>query len=366
MNTATLEPPVAESLPPPVAPPPAPRPPFDGYTGEHRLTISQLIATQQQLAMNNTDFCNGSDVDPTTWGRLREGKYYTRQGPGTLLARLQRHLKNLMQRKQMQQQRNELGLDTGDYIKFADYDAIREAVNATLVTSERGGENKLVIYSAPSGYGKTRSGLQLMREGFMGRMVTARPSWTSSYFPALQAIARELDLNDEFRSTYQAEREILNTMGRKDRGVLIINEFDLVCRALADFMRSILNETSWCILILITPEGYRRLLQRGGSGIEQLMRRCEAHIAASHISGPQVQEFFKRHWAITDGLKVAAKDIADEANRFGGFDCVVSVIDLLVTEFGESAPTLEQVRAKVRVYRESKPLTLSAERRAAK
>ncbi len=366
----TTAPDPALALAPALAPPaPADSPeslaPFTNYTADHRLAIAQLIATQQQLGMNDTEFCAGADLDATTWSRLRKGIYITRQGPGKQIVALKRHSKNLCVRKQMNDNRASLGLDTRDFIRFADYDAVLAAVNSAIATAERGGENKLVIYVAPSGGGKTRAALQLTREGFKARMVTARPSWSRSYFPALLAIARCLDMGDDYRVAHHVERDVLKAMEpRSERGVLIINEFEMVCKPMQDFLRSILNETSWAILILITPEGYRKLLRRGGGGIEQLMRRCEAVIESSEVTGPQVQAFFEQHWPLTPELKTAALEVAQEAQRFGGFDCICCVIDYLVTEFGEVPPTLQQVRDKTRVYRESKPLTATAERRA--
>jgi hypothetical protein len=341
--------------------------PFTNYTDANRADIRELEAIQQSLSMDNTAFSAGADIDATTWGRLKSGTYYTKQGPSKQIVIMQRHVKQLFRRMEKKGTRVALRIDAREYIRFTDYAALVEAVNATLETSERGGENKLTLYVAPSGGGKTRSGQQLMtQEGIKARMVTARPSWSRSYLPALQAIAKALDISHDFRTAHDIESAILEHMERpEDRGVLIINEFELTCKPLQDFLRSILNETSWAILILITPEGYRRLITRGGSGVTQLMRRCEATIEASHLTGAQVQEFMQQHWKLTPELAVAAKEIADNANEFGAFDLICTVLDYLVLEFQDAPPTLAQVRDKLRVYRTSKPRTLQTERRAA-
>lgn len=330
-----------------------------GYSTKQIHDVQVLKRLQDDLGLDNTAFTKGASIDSTTWSRVYRGKYNGRVD--NVLVEMKRHAKQLRQQTDINAQRASRNLNEREFIPFNEYDALRAAVNSTLASSDRGEEDKLVLYVAPSGGGKTRVGKQLATcEGFNAIMITGRPSWATAYYPALMAIAKALGVGDGNRSASQAETAVLDKM-KESKGVLIVNEVELLCRQVRHLFRSILNETPWSVVLLLTPQGYRYLTQRPSSDSAQLLRRCEAIITATLITPEQVQKFLQQHWQLTDALRVASIDIAQDANAFGGFDFVVRVIELVAEALHGTGdtPSRELVLKKIAASRRAVPLVQS-------
>lgn len=332
---------------------------LSGIDPKLKTEIVTLARTQHQLGMNHTEFTRGCSIDATTWSRVRRGKYTG--NIARVVTEMKRHVKNLFEKQRLRERRGELNLNNGDFIEFAEYTALREATAAALEASDRGGENKLVVYVAPSGGGKTTVGKQLVTaEGFNAVMITGRPSWASSYFPALMAVAKALGVSDGLRTASEAEAAVLEKMS-KDKGLLVVNEVELLCRQVRHLFRCILNETEWAVVLLVTPQGYRYLAEKPSSDSAQLLRRCESIITASEITPAQVQKFLEGRWPLDQALRAGSIEIAKAANAFGAFDFIVRVVELLADAMhgtGES-PSLELIEKKITAARKAVPLVHS-------
>jgi hypothetical protein len=326
------------------------------YTDSQKRDIRTLATHQKHLGMNHTEFTRGSSLDSTTWSRTRRGEY--KGNVARVITEMKRHVKQITTQQAIKENRAAMKLDSREFIEFNEYTALREAVNACMAASDREDEDKLVIYVAPSGGGKTCVGKQLRdHEGFNAIMITGRPSWATSYYPAVMAIAKELGVHDGLRSSTDAESAVLDKMA-SGKGVLIVNEVELLCRAVRHLFRSILNETEWSVVLLVTPQGYRNLTQKPSSDSAQLLRRCESIINASVITPEQVQRFVELHWQLSPELRAGSIEIAKEANQFGCFDFVVRVIDLLAEDLKGSgtSPTLDHITTKIKAARRAVPL----------
>lgn len=340
------------------------------FEPSHIADIEKLIKIQQQLGLDNKPFVSGSNVHDSTWVKIRNGSYTGRVG--TQVEMLKAHVNQLLKQREISSGR--AGTRSNRYIEFTEFLALREAVNIMMESADVGSENKVTLYVGHYGAGKTAAGKRLREEGFKTWLVDCLPSFHRSYFAALQEIAKQLGMDDKFRSANNAESEVLRYL-KKHKGVLVFNELEALHNDVWTLMRCIVNTTACSIVLLLSPETHRKLQRFGSEAVAQLLRRTEAVIYIEQLTAARVMKFlYARKWVPADDLKSAspemrhvAEQLATEANSFGAFDCVSRVLDMVAEEHAGSQgqPPADLFIKKLNAYRQKTPVPSSVQKRAA-
>lgn len=335
--------------------------PWSAFTEKQRSVITEIAEWQESVGLTDKEFCRGSGdmISPTTWSRLRRGIY-----PGsipTMMDIVSKHAKTRRESIEGDTRRHRSKV----FHQFPIYDQLRDAVREVLTLADLGEEDKLVWYTAPSGWSKTTYGRKLQEE-FGGWMITARESWKKSYFSALRSMCETIGVRPpskksedkeststpgEWRTAPDAESALLEHLKRKP-GLFILNEVEDFGPPILNLIKSILNETGCAVLVLCVPEFFERITTRNTAWAKQLVRRTEAVLTPPAITGKMVETFLLERWTITLALAAGAKEIAKEANTFGGFDFVTRINNhLALHHAGRTAPDLDDIHEAIAHYR---------------
>lgn len=327
--------------------------------------IERIKQVQESLKLSDVAFCRDCLVHSATWGQLKRHVYTGKVS--TILDRMTAHAGLVQELHERKNTDRSLRLHAGaGFVPFREYEALERAAKNVLAAADQGSEDKCIWVVGSTGAGKDACGNHLMTKGLASWKFTARPSWRLRYMPALVSIAEGLGIARKLRGVAAAERAIIDYL-RTHKGMLLFTEVELLCKETLDFFRSILNETDCGIIILITPEYYERLRDRGDTGTAQLMRRTVLVIHLKPVDGGRVLTLLQQRWEDSAALKQGAEELAAEAAQFGQMDFVQRVIGSMARKLAGSTtqPTLELIREEIRIARRFVPRATIKHGRAA-
>ena len=201
---------------------------------------------------------------------------------------------------------------------------------------------RIVVCLAPTGYGKTAVANYFVSKGAV--KVEGSQSWKSSYRSFCSAIATACGTPVPVGAKQdRAEEAMLKALSTRD-GTLVIDEANTLSGPCANGIKEIVNRTGWTVVLLAIPEFWDSFLEGNQGEVRQVINRCQRVIRQETILTEDVKLFLKRQ-----GLPEAfASDVTAEANYFGGFRTVNSLIDEI-----KGDPTKDSLDKAVRRFRQN-------------
>ena len=231
---------------------------------------------------------------------------------------------------------------------FSNFKAVLDAI--TIAKSVKN-ENRLIIYLAPTGGGKSELCRQLVATK-SASIVEAKPSWADSYFAGCLDVCASVGARGSRLNKREAEQLMLTSMlGRQH--ILAFDEgatsFGLHT---ARMLKLILNQTYTIPVMCGVPELIDRMMK--SSEGRQLMRRSLTIIRALSISEAEAAEMLPFTFASPESLHECVRS----ANSFGAFDTLVRIADTLSMDH-EPGDTVEHNEVKAAINLSKKHVGLA-------
>lgn len=321
-------------------------------TAEQRAIIENIAEFQKTAGLSDAAFAKHLPCSATTWSRLKGDIY--KGNTDRKVAEVAKAAQAYREAWQKNQTRN----SRRRFYEFTDFKAVFSAVRTAQSRGQLAEEDKLIVYCAPSGWGKSHLAAEL-EERYNARVVTARESWRTSYFSACASIARAVGVRDKFRGAPHAEEELIDYLTNHPC-VIVLNEVEFFGRRTLNLIKTILNETTCSVVMLAIPEFFSSIKVLGGLHSAQLLRRCVAVIPAGEITAAQASRFLAEEFEITADLRPACRALAQAANKSPsggpgyGYKLVARVVESLAEEFDKTAPPAsDDVMKAIAVYQQT-------------
>lgn len=346
--------------------------PFNGYPKTALDLIQKIGAAQDALrdekalgkSWSNTEFVSGSKVPANTWFALRAGSYpwpKTTSKSTALVERLEQlatHAKTWQRSVANEALRASASSGLEGFIEFPEYIELKAAIKACQKKVSQHSEERLVMVVGETRSGKTTMKRKLLEDGIATWAVHATPSWKGSYFEMLTALYKSIFQSaPPFRKSAEIEREVLNSL-RQQTGCLVIEELRLLSPQGTAFLRTLLNETTCTLVIMMAPEDHLRL--RSSTGADradraQLMARVEWTVRIASPSPEVVKAFAPDLWPHVRPDDERLQLIATAASALGSKSCIARATACLkaVREKFHRFPTLADAQAALADYRDA-------------
>ncbi len=295
------------------------------------------MGAQKQLGVSDREFAQNylKIYTESTWSKLRGGTYKAKD-----LSKAFGELKSALtsiRRRIVRQLKSTQG---GRYHELDQFAAMARAVRDCL---EKKGENRLIIYVAPTGGGKSRFIAELdSRESVTS--LRASEAWFSSYYHASLDIIAALEGSGKYGSAGESRRAMLDLMRGRNQ-VIAIDEANYFGPRSINMVKDLLNETEWTVLLCMTREHWDKM-RRHWAAWSQLQRRIHTVFFHSPLNSDDAAQFLADAGLNGDSKK-AARALADAANEFGAYDFVCRVIERLDEAGNHGHPTMADVEAAI-------------------
>lgn len=321
-------------------------------TPEQRSIIQGIAEFQQQAGLSDSNFAKHLPCSSTTWSRLKGDNYKGNvDRKVTEVAKAAQAYREAWQKNQSRNQRRR-------FYEFTDFKAVFSAVRTAMGRGQLLEEDKLIVYCAPSGWGKSHLASEL-EDRYSAKVVTARQSWRTSYFSACASIARAVGVREDFKGAPHAEEALIAHLTNHPC-VIVLNEVEFFGRPTLNLIKTILNETGCSVVMLAIPEFFSSIKVLGGLHSAQLLRRCVAVISAGQITAAQAAKFLGEEFDVTGDLRTACRSLAQAANVSPsggpgyGYKLLARVVESLAEEFDRSAPPCaEDVEKAITIYQQT-------------
>ena len=335
-NTDTKQ---SQSVQPTVGRVPSPGVPTDGrasstrapstldYPAKLRAIITDLTALQTRTEKSDALFARDHlSYSSSVWSKLQSFTYDVKDLENVTI-QLAGDARRLNE---------ELALSSrGAIDKFIDLDHCSAVMKAVKQCRTKTNEDRLVVYLAPTGGGKSTIAKQVRKE-FNGTLVNAAESWRKNYMAVLKDIALAAGGNAQFHSEHDGEIEVIRLF-RARRGVLIIDEGESFGPRTINLIKKILNETPTVVLLCTIEQFYQSWNKAAWVQALQLKRRTHVVIRCPLITPKDVAEFIPAALKFdVESQKPACILIAAAANAFGKYDFVSRIM----TDLADEGPAL--------------------------
>ncbi len=181
----------------------------------------------------------------------------------------------------------------------------------------RDSENRLVIYKAETGGGKSAICRQAART-YGSPIIEGSESMRRSYFAVCARICQAYGSIGPWKSTYKVEEEMLNILGQRNI-VLIFDEANSFGPEAINALKLILNRTRATIFMAAIPAIFARMQLKSWFEAAQLIRRAEAVWTHPAFNADTIRPFFQG-LEFVDGEDAALERIAEVCSLFGMYD----------------------------------------------
>lgn len=347
------------------------------WPAELQEQITRIATQQQSLKTLAVDGKNWSDKDFTAgreeiakiWPSLRAGLYpwpsqtKTRTKWRTQLDALEQHASTELLRHQTAEAKKLRTSSSEQFIKFAEYEAIRSAIETAAKKVSLNSEERLVVFKARTRGGKTWMGGQLVDEGLINWRVDAMPSWAGSYRAMLLSLCEMFDITHTRKMCADLLEHLVIKHIKTLSGVVLFEEVQELCHKSQNFIKTLLNKSSLTVCIFVTNEAHADMLAHGGNHLAQLLARAEATITASKIDAEHVRKFDEALW-----LKAADEKqlglVAAAANQLGALSAVRRITAMVRALLGKGALiTDEMIADAIAGYRRAVPVVSTITRK---
>lgn len=291
---------------------------MDKYTLSQHPDVLGLATTQTLTGLNDADFCRRVkfSLSPSSWGKVKKGTYSG--NCNTALAAVAAAQSADMATA------NQAPVVVDGIVLL---DHIRDAADAVAAARIAHDEHRLVLVVAPAGGGKTYTARHIAVK-YCGHIINATPSWAKSYMHTLRELGRGLGIGGDWRSAGDAERAIIQALTLSPR-LIIIDEANHFSRDSLNFLKTILNETRCCLVLLTIPHHLARMAADCREEFPQLLRRSVAIIHIPPVGMDDltaIQRGLYPHLALETPVQIC--NLANTTHRL---DTVTRVLDEIDT-----------------------------------
>lgn len=311
-------------------------------------TVKALVEHQERLEDSDAVFARRYiGVSAASWSLIRGGTYMAKD-PTAMLDRCEAALQTL------NDQAEQTGV-AGEKAKIIDLSHVRAALNAVKGCYDEA-QNRLVVFLAPSGGGKTTLTRKL-KETYLGGAVCgeATETWRTSYFNAGVAIAEWLGITEQFTNPRTVEAAILDKLTITPR-ILAIDEGHYCGPQALNLLKLILNRTSSRVVLLAIPELWARMEGTAYEEVKQLRRRTYAKIVVPEVTIDACRKFLNARMQGYAGVngdeKQVVAAVCEAANKFGLFDTLDRICSEVRKEAGKRDASFDLVKAAIKRVQE--------------
>ncbi|MEG0025444.1 MAG: ATP-binding protein [Akkermansia sp.] len=288
---------------------------MDKYELQNHPSVINLAAEQTRLELNDTDFARrvALGCSPSSWGKIKKGTY-----AGNCDNALAHVLRALVTAEAGEGKEYTVH---GETVILDHLQAATDAVSIARISQD---EHRLVIICGTPGSGKSKTGSYLA-DHYAGSLIHARPSWAKSYLQMLGEFGTGLGIGKDWRRAGRAERDIINALTLSPR-LIIIDEANHFHADGLNFLKTILNETACCLVLLTLPNHLSKMSSDYREEAPQLLRRAIAIIHIPTITGEEINAIQQ---SLYPDLEMPAniQPIAGLANSYYRLDTVRRVLN---------------------------------------
>ncbi len=309
-------------------------------------TVKALIEHRDRLDISDTVFARRHlGIAPATWSLLMSGTYPV-QDPTPMLDRCADALQVLTDAAE----HAETAADKDERIVGLTH--VRAAI-AAIKGCHKSAQNRLVLFLAPSGGGKTTLNRKL-RDTYRSQLVSveATETWRGSYFNAAADVAEALGITETFTNPRAVEAAVFDELNQSPR-IVYIDEGHYCGPQALNFLKAILNKTPARVVLASIPQLWARLEEKAFEEAKQLRRRTHAKIVVASVEASDCRAFIEVKLPGYSGLKkddevavVAA--MASAANKFGLYDTLERICKEVELEAKGRPATVELVEAAIK------------------
>lgn len=312
-------------------------------------TVKGLVAHQARLAESDAAFTRRYlDISSSTWSLIKSGKYADMvQDIEPTLLKCAASLAILDD----EAERLTLRSDSTKILRFVHVQAALNAVTGCLGQPQ----NRLVVFLAPTGGGKTTL-TRALTEKYKANHVHAEATeaWRKSYFAAGVNLCRAIGYTEQYPVTQGAtkvEADLQNFFSVQGR-ILSIDEGHYCGPAALNLIKFILNRTTARVVLLAIPELWERMEKAAYKEVEQLRRRTAAKIVLKQIKLNEARQFLQERLPGFDTLNGEREEITklccEAANTFGLWDTLDRICTEFVRESAGQPASMELVKAALK------------------
>jgi hypothetical protein len=288
--------------------------------------VIDLIELQKSTGKTDADFTRsmGFRFSPSTWNKVKNMTYFND------LTRIHKECESALSRARSGA--HEMVVTLGNIVVLKH---VKQVLDAVDIAKARTDEHGLVIVVGKQGAGKSAIE-RAVHAKHPGHYMHARPSWGGGYLMFLKMFAAGIGIQSNFKSAGEGETAIINAAHADPNQVIIIGEFNHCSANSINFLKSILNETSWKLLLGTIPSHLARMASDATLAEEsrQLLRRAVAIVHIPDVFSSDVEavcQAFYPHVNLSSGLG----QLVAAANRLNRMDTVCEVL----TEIDPEDPT---------------------------
>jgi hypothetical protein len=200
-------------------------------------------------------------------------------------------------------------------------------LNSVDRARSRATENRLVIYKAETGGGKSAICRQIARK-YNTPIVEGTESMRTSYYAVCSRICQAFGEAGPWKSTVAVESELLNLFGQRDI-VLVFDEANCFGPQAINALKMILNRTRAAVFMASIPALFNRMQHKSGLEAAQLIRRAEAVWTHPKFDAETIRPFFRK-LEFSDGENAALERIANVCSLFGMYDMAKRVREEMI------------------------------------
>jgi len=254
-------------------------------------------------------------ISETQWSGLKNGTYYEgklwikEQDLKDAIADIESRLDSIR--------------DGAEYShKVLDTTFFRAIKNLVKRAKDDPEDRRIIVSLAPTGYGKTAVAKYLISKG--AYYVEGTQSWKSSYRAFCADVARAINKKVPTGAKQdKCEEAMIDAAKSKDFGTLVIDEANTLSGPCANGIKEIVNRTNFTVVLLAIPEFWDKFLEGNAGEVRQVVNRCQRVIRQERITTDDVR-LFLRSRKLPEAF---AGKITGEADKFGGFRTVISIMN---------------------------------------
>jgi len=297
--------------------------------------VERLLEHQTKRGLNDTTFAQTIAISTSTWSRLKDGTYPLKDDT--------RISDKLLTAVRILDDEDAYGRPSAA-IPLINTSAIRMVADAVKVAL-RQERNRLVVYLARTGGGKTAGVARKIEETYPRRAVRAEAceTWRNSYFAAARDLAKASGVKEELSGAAHAQRALIEHLNR-ERPIIVIDEAHYFGARTLNLVKAVLNQTPCVVVLLAIPSLWRSMERSSWEEAEQLRCRTVAKIEASEIKTSDAASFIRElvpQAEKMDGFSACVEKCRSAANRFGLYDTLARICSEVRLELDGGKPTAD-------------------------
>lgn len=314
--------------------------------------VASLREIQERQGFTDHEMAGRLAISSATWSRIVNAEYKL-AGNTKVGQRLDTGLRIL------RQEEIDGPRETRALVKTAAIKCVLDAVAVAMFDPR----NRLVVFLAPTGGGKTHGVARAIAETYPRRsvLVTGNETWRNNYFAAAADIAGAAGVKRENLSgAAQAQQALIDKLN-VERPVVVIDEANHFGPRTLNLLKTILNKTTCVVVVLAIPALWALITRENAEEAAQLRSRTQAKIVLraqtdNGVSDGKLDKATVRTFlgeliprsAKLDRFSDIVAACAAAANRFGLFDTLARIVSDVKEQADGGEPDAEMFATAIR------------------